>query len=279
MKTILYFLLPLALLGSCSLPQKHEPGSATPARAESALTMATLFTYYAAEYDALCFQAYNVATERLENLKKKYPDKENMAVVLDLDETVLDNSPYQALIIEKDTNYPYMWNEWCNMARAEAVPGVMDFLNYADANGFHIFYLSNRKEKYVLEGTIKNMESLGMPQISKEHYYLRREKSDNNPDPSNKQGRRDEITAQGYEIVLFIGDNLGDFYTDEDEYFARQQQLNSYREDLGRNYIVLPNAMYGNWPSSIGIRGSESMDSLIMVMTGVFDEKPDRPTN
>jgi len=237
---------------------------------DHAQTMATLYNYYADEYKALSYQAYNIAKERVDDVMQKEPKSKNLAIVVDIDETLIDNSPHQALSIKTDSTYPYMWNEWCDLARAKAVPGAVEFLQYADENGFNVFYVSNRKKKYVQESSMNNLKALGFPQVDEEHFLLRLERSEDNPNPSNKQARRDQIMHGGYEIVLLIGDNLGDFYTDEHSQPARAEQLESYRDLFGFKFIILPNAMYGNWPRSIGIKDDASMDSLIIEMTKVF---------
>jgi len=252
----------------------HEKASSeTRSRAisENALTMATLYTYYAHEYRALAYQAFNIARERVDEIRMDDPYNENLAIVVDIDETVLDNSPFEALMIAGDTSYPYMWNEWCELADAGAVPGALEFLQYADSIGFSIFYVSNRKDKYVKEGTMENLTCLGFPQIEAEHFLLRLEKSDENPNPSDKQLRRDGIIVNGYEIVLLIGDNLGDFYMDASENNTRREQLDSFEKAFGHKFIILPNAMYGNWPGSIGATDAASMDSLLLEMVKVFE--------
>jgi 5'-nucleotidase (lipoprotein e(P4) family) len=195
-----------------------------------------------------------------------------MAIVLDIDETLLDNSPHQALMIVSDSNYPYMWNEWCALAKAEVVPGALEFLKYADKKGFQIYYISNRKEKYTREGTLKNLLDKGFPQVRDSHVLLRLERTADNPKPSDKQPRRDIVTANGHDIVLLIGDNLGDFYSDEHDGGLRQAQVDSFKSEFGNKFIILPNAMYGNWPASIGISDAASMDSLLHDMVGAFED-------
>jgi len=264
------YILILLIIGlgacNCGLEEKQE----TTAISEHAQAMATLYHYYADEYRALTYQAYNIAKERIDDIRKADPDNDKLAIVVDIDETVLDNSPHQALMIASDSAYPYMWNEWCDLAMAKPVPGAVEFLQYADEMGFNVFYVSNRKDKYTHEGTLKNLQSLGFPQLSEENIMLRLERTDENPNPSDKQGRRDEITSRGYEIVLLIGDNLGDFYTDEFGQPARSEQLESYRAELGYKFIILPNAMYGNWTGSIGVNSEDSMDSLLLIITKAF---------
>ncbi len=93
------------------------------------------------------------------------------AIVLDLDETVLDNSPHQAMSVKTGKGYPYKWDDWINKAEAEALPGAIDFLKYTESKGVDIYYISNRKTNQ-LDATIKNLERVGAPQATKEHILL-----------------------------------------------------------------------------------------------------------
>jgi len=266
------FILTLLSLSACSFQQNNKPAEDQIPLSDHPQSMAALYNYYAAEYGALSHQAFNIARDRVDDMCIEYPDRNDMAIVVDIDETLLDNSPHQALMIVQDSSYPYMWNEWCDLAGARAVPGALEFLQYANKRGFKIFYVSNRKAKYVKESSMRNLKLLGFPQLQDDHFLLRLEKSENNPNPSDKQDRRDTITANGFEIVLLIGDNLGDFYSDYKGSTERAHQMNSFRESFGRKFVVLPNAMYGNWPGSIGIKDSEGMDSLLKNMVKPFTD-------
>ena len=147
MKKYLFIVL-LLIVGACSCPEKdasHKFASDHPQ------TMASIYNYFADEYRALTYQAFNIAKERIDRISEERPEHDKLAIVVDIDETLLDNSPHQALMILSDSNYPYMWNEWCDLAEAKPIPGAVEFLQYADEKGYHIFYVSNRKEKYVQE--------------------------------------------------------------------------------------------------------------------------------
>lgn len=231
------------------------------------LSMAILYNYYSSEYKALSIQAYKLASNNLRQIAESDKDLAKMAVVVDIDETVLDNSPYQAKAIVDGFSYPAGWNEWCMLAQANPVPGSVEFLNLADKLGFRIFYVSNRKEAFVKEGTHRNLIDKGFPQVSETNLMLREEKSVNNPDPSDKQIRRDAITAMGLEIVMLVGDNIGDFYSDSKDGKERDQLVIDNETFFGSKYIVLPNAMYGNWPAAIGVDGtSESVVAKLKEM-------------
>ena len=271
MKIKILILLLAVIISSCSTCNQEEEATQNSMLSDHSHTMATLYSFYAEEYRGLCYQAYNLAQERVAALHAEYPERKDFAIVVDIDETLLDNSPHQALSIVTDSAYPYMWNEWCNLEKAKAVPGAVEFLQYADELGFNIFYVSNRKDKYVQTSTMNNLKNVGFPQVDESHILLKLELSDENPDPSNKQMRRDLITANGFEIVLLIGDNLGDFYTDEQDHVARSEQLESMKEEFGRKFIILPNAMYGNWANSLGITDPPTIDSLLTDMIPAFN--------
>jgi len=221
-----------------------------------------LYNYYTAEYKALSYQAFNAASDYLELLKFKNPKEKEMAIVLDIDETLLDNSPYQARLYEINASYDSLWNHWCNLAEAKAIPGAVDFLNFADSLGFNIFYISNRKEKYVFESTLKNMKDEGFPQVDSLHFLLRTE-------GNSKENRRMKV-AQNYRVVMLVGDNIGDFYEDTADYQQRDKTVSAMKDDFGRKLIVLPNAIYGNWVESLGLESKADLDSLIAIMTKPF---------
>lgn len=265
MKNTLLLIVLFASLSSC-LPLNKAKDN-TP-REDYSLAMAVLYNQYSAEYKALTIQAFNIAEERLHSIADTAQDISRLAVIVDIDETVLDNSPYQARAIVENFSYPVGWNEWCNEANADAVPGAVYFLKQADSLGFKIFYVSNRKKDDVFEATLNNLVKEGFPQSDKESILLRLAASEDNPDPSNKEARRDLIRQKGYNIVLLAGDNLGDFYTDSGYGYYRDQKVLSSNDDFGSIYIVLPNAMYGNWPYSIGLDGTrEKTISLLQKMT------------
>ena len=124
-------------------------------------TMSVLWYQKAAETKALYLQGYNVATDRLKEILQTPSDKP-YSIVLDLDETVLDNSPYQVQNVKDGTAFnPKDWDVWVKKAAAKAVPGAKDFLQYADQNGVQIYYISDRTTSQV-DDTIKNLEKEGM---------------------------------------------------------------------------------------------------------------------
>lgn len=203
------------------------------------LLYSTLWMQTAAEYRACAYQAYNYATLLLkQDMQKKY-DKPR-AIIVDVDETVIDNSVYEAWQIKDNIKYPEKFDEWINSAEGRAIPGAKEFLNFAADSGYTIFYVSNRKLRH-LAGTRENLEKLGYPFADLDHMLFKDK-------DSSKQPRRDKVMEE-YELVLLMGDNLIDF----SEKFAgttvedRFEAVDKMREEFGNKFVILPNPMHGKW--------------------------------
>ncbi len=208
------------------------------------LMMSVLYQQKSAEYRALSYQAYNIAKIRLDEYLKTRNDSLKPAVVVDIDETVLDNSPWEAKCILENINYPKQWNEWCKSAKAKPLPGAVDFLNYAFSKNVDVFYISNRKEN-LKEATIQNLKTSGFPQVDKEHIFTMRSSE-------NKKERRALVT-KNHHIILLIGDNLSDFSEifEKKSIKKRFAITDSLKREFGNRFIILPNAMYGEWENAI----------------------------
>jgi len=214
---------------------------------------AVLYMQKAAEYRALAFQAYNIARLRLDadldkkNVKKLPKDQRKLprAIVVDIDETVLDNSPAQAFAIKNGRGFNTAdWYAWGDMKKAKAIPGAVDFLNYAVSKGVKIFYVSNRDEVQKA-ATIENLKNVGFNDISSDNVLLRTAES-------GKDARR-AIAGTKHRIVMLIGDNLDDFTSafEKKSVADRFAEVEKARTEFGNRFIVLPNAMYGTWENAI----------------------------
>ncbi len=235
----LWIVLAVAWNFSCSKQEKATAGLSP----NEHLVMATLYTQTAAESRALCYQAFQLARLRLDEALKQKSAK-TPAIVTDIDETLLDNSPYEAYCILSGKSYPTRWKEWVHLAKAKPVPGAREFLTYADQKGVDIFYISNRKQA-LLQSTMKNLKEAGFPQVREAHILLR-------TTTSSKETRRQAVAAT-HEILLLLGDNLNDFaqvfeHKSVDRRFALADSL---RQLFGRKFIVLPNPMYGEWEGAL----------------------------
>ncbi|MBK26277.1 MAG: 5'-nucleotidase, lipoprotein e(P4) family [Halobacteriovorax sp.] len=229
----LWFILFLISAFSCSqISRKSNP--------QGFMVGATLWVQNAAEYRALSYQAFNLAKLRL-NADIQYATRtKKRAVVVDVDETVLDNSPFQAkLIIEGDTYNSENWKEWTNQANARALPGAKEFLNWANKKGVEVFYVTNRKIT-LFDATYKNLKEAGFP-IKKENLLMKTTKK-------TKEPRRKQILAK-HHIVLLMGDTLGDFAEifDGKPLDARATLVDTQKNQWGKKFIVLPNPLYGDW--------------------------------
>jgi len=240
-----YFVFLLALIYSCSAGNKS---TSDPIISELNTTAygkmyASVFMQNAAEYKALCFQAYNTASMKVDQYNlvpgKKY------ALITDIDETVLDNSAYQAHRSILGMGFDQeSWSEWVDMAEADSVPGACSFLKHAKQKGIEIFYITNRAEKE-RSATLKNLRNFGFPDADSIHLFAKQ-------NTSSKEDRRKTVMAN-YEIVLLCGDDLCDFNGLFDKKTSQERNgvVNASIENFGSKYIILPNTIYGNWESAL----------------------------
>ena len=240
--------LALATTSSCIIAVGNDRSVMTPKASPEAMSptlggklYTSAWIQRSAEYKALCHQAYNIATERL--LAATARGGHRWAIVTDIDETIVDNSAnsvHQALKGEDFTQAS--WDKWCDQASAIALAGAVDFFRKADSLGVQIFYISNRDEVN-RAGTLRNLRSLGLPQADDQHLMLR-DASRN----SDKTARRSAVLQQ-YEILMLLGDNLGDFdhVFDSKQEQTREAAVAKLSREFGRRFIVLPNPNYGTW--------------------------------
>lgn len=210
------------------------------------LIMAVAWMQNSAEYRELCYQAYNIALERVETAVKNHKAGDKpLAIVLDADETVIDNSAVEAGLVGTDNAYNSKdWNEWCNAAVALAMPGAAEYLQAVDKLGVEIFYVSNRKLSQV-PATAKNFKALGFPQADAKHMIFK-------DDTGNKMPRFARVMAD-YDVVVFMGDNAGDLPigTYGKGQTDRNALVDAHRAEFGRRFIALPNPSYGDWEAAL----------------------------
>jgi 5'-nucleotidase (lipoprotein e(P4) family) len=210
---------------------------------------AILWTQTSGEARALAYQAFNLARMMLDrDLQANRRSRMRRAIVVDADETVLDNSRFQATLLKNRQNYDaQMWANWVKRAEAEAIPGAVEFLRYAASRGVRVFYITNRNEAEK-EATATNLKKLGFPDVSDRTLLVRTDDK-----TSSKEARR-QIVNTKFRIVLLMGDNLNDFA----EIFSRSKTIadrlaavERNKSQFGKRFIVLPNVMYGDWESAL----------------------------
>jgi len=206
---------------------------------------ALLWQQQAAEYKALCFQAYNIARERVDEAVKN-PSAKPYAIVTDIDETLLDNSPYDAQRAINNLGFTSpTWKVWTAKAVADTVPGAPAFFKYAASKGVQIFYVTNRDEDE-RAGTLKNLQLYNLPDADNEHLLLKLKSS-------SKEDRR-QLVLQNHNVILLCGDNLADFdalYDNKPTIENRAANTAKLMQQFGSKYIVLPNPTYGDFEGAL----------------------------
>jgi acid phosphatase len=192
---------------------------------------------------ALAEKNWTAATEQTGNYQDLPP-----AVVLDLDETAMDNSAYQAGLVTTNGEFsPKNWDAWVKAEKATAVPGAVEFTQYAESKGVKVFYVTNRNADQE-EPTRRNAQALGFPMGGNVDTFLM---SKEKPDWGSAKGTRRAYIAKDYRIVLLFGDNFGDF---SDAYNGseadRLKAFEAAKEHFGRDWLMLANPGYGSFESA-----------------------------
>lgn len=198
---------------------------------------------------ALKKKNWTAAIEQTGRFKKLPP-----AIIVDIDETVLDNSPVQVrFLLEGDGRYnTKQWERWTSEAKARPVTGAVEFLKEAASRGVTVFYVSNRGAKENA-GTKANLEAHGFPVTAEargglgDSVLLREEREGWSGD---KSSRRAAVAAH-YRVILLCGDDLGDFMPARKPREEREKDAAPYMSWFGERWIVLPNPMYGSWEDTL----------------------------
>ena len=275
MSRAMHSLMVLSLLVAAAAMADRADAQAAPAPASTVDATAreqlhaVLWMQQAAEYRVLVQQTYRLATERLATadqpgsaaLEQDAVPAQRLAslppaIILDLDETVLDNSWFQARMLRDRVNYSDpIWDAWVQEAAAPALPGAREYLDAAAQRGVRIFYVTNRECPKVppvsgdpcpaKTATQRNLVRLGLPGAADPaNLLLRRER----PEwaERSKSARRAWI-GERYRIIALVGDDMGDF-VDRRVHAARRDELTPL---FGTRWFLLPNAMYGSWERAV----------------------------
>ncbi|MDQ3205766.1 MAG: 5'-nucleotidase, lipoprotein e(P4) family [Pseudomonadota bacterium] len=233
----------------------------TPASAADDNLNAVLWVQTSAEYRALSLQTFRAAADHLDkalaeqNWDALVPDERGNAatglppaVVMDIDETVLDNSPYQARLIRSGEEYNEVtWAGWVAEKKARPLPGVVEFARAADARGVTLVYISNRAQ-HLNEATIANLRAAGLP-VKDDSVFLGLGTvlPGCEQDGSEKNCRR-RLAGQQYRVLMQFGDQLGDFVqVVSNTAQGRAALLEDYGDWFGERWWMLPNPTYGSW--------------------------------
>lgn len=243
---------------------------------------ATLWYQTSAEFKASAIQTYQTAALQLPHAiaDKNWTALPNqtsnyqqlpLAIIVDIDETILDNSPTAAQAVLLNAGYdPKRWDQWVAMAAAKAVPGAVSFVNKAEAAGVKVLYISNREcEKRAgatdscpqKADTLRNLKTVGIEKIDASQIWL---KSEQQGWSSEKESRR-LLAAKDFRILMSIGDDFGDFLPDVKKNITPEQRsalVDTYQDYWGAKWFVLANPTYGSWQTILKQPNSQYLQSV-----------------
>jgi 5'-nucleotidase (lipoprotein e(P4) family) len=251
-KALILGLLLASISGGAVRAQETPPASD--------LLLATLWTQRAVEYKANALTVFALARIRLDEAladkgwtaapAEQTGDFANLppAVVLDVDETLLDNSKYQVWMMRTNQSFSTKsWNQFCAAQVSTAIPGAVEFTKYADSKGVKVFYVTNRGAE-TEKDTRENMQKLGFPLGGNVDTFLMQGEK---PDWTGAKGTRRAVIAKDYRVLLNIGDNFGDF---DDRYRTSEtDRVKAFEAGIrywGRQWLMLPNPTYGSFDTA-----------------------------
>lgn len=275
----LFTLVPLIafVLGGCAAtrPVAVEPAAAAvtaPAPADSTGPRpddnlnAVAWTQTAIERELITRQVFAVARDRLARAladprwdalpsdeREGRVDTLKPAIIVDIDETMLDNSPYQARLVRDGASYDeFTWAQWCREERAAAVPGALEFARYAAERGVTVFYLSNRARD-LNTATLANLRKLGFPVADHADVFLGLGTALPGCEQNGtEKGCRRRLVARDYRVLMQFGDQIGDFVDVlANTPAGRRQAVEPYLAWVGERWFVLPNPTYGSWEPAL----------------------------
>jgi len=255
------FVLGTVVLISASCAARTSAPAPAAATAAHENLNAVLWMQTSLEYEASALQAFRLAQLQLDAALadpawtaalEQQGDSATLptAVIVDVDETVLDNSYYQARLVRDRAVFTTpAWDAWVAEGRATAVPGAVAFSQYAAKKGVTVFYVSNRTAN-LEEPTRRNLAALGFPLTeSVDTVLVRGERPEWS---ASAKGPRRQFVAGTYRIVMLIGDDLGDFVVDASGTPAERHARAAAQSDWwGRRWIMIPNPTYGSWERAI----------------------------
>lgn len=264
-------LLPLLLLAGCAAaPPRHQAAASANAPAPASVPAdddlnAVVWTQTAVEHDLILREIYRNAREKLAAAladptwnalppDERAADSSNLppAVVLDVDETALDNSPYQARLIRNGHEFDeFSWSQWCRQAEAKPLPGALAFTRYAAAHGVAVFYLSNRAQD-LNTVTLANLRSAGFPVAGDDSFLGLGTFVPGCEQIGSEKGCRRKRIGAHFRVVMQFGDQIGDFVdVIANTPAGRTAAVKAYADWFGERWFVLPNPSYGSWEPAL----------------------------
>ncbi|MDP1967055.1 MAG: HAD family acid phosphatase [Reyranella sp.] len=224
------------------------------------MLLATLWTQRSVEYKGNALTVFALARIRLDEAladknwtaspAEQKADYQNLppAVILDIDETLLDNSRFQVWMLRNNQTFSTKtWNQFCAAQISTAIPGAVEFTKYADSKGVKVFYITNRGAE-TEKDTRENMAKFGFPMGGNVDTFLMQNEK---PEWASAKGTRRAVVTKDYRVLLNIGDNFGDF---DDRYRTsdaeRQKAFEADMAYWGRQWLVIANPTYGSFDTA-----------------------------
>jgi 5'-nucleotidase (lipoprotein e(P4) family) len=250
------YLIILLLYVGCASPDALNQTNKIP--------YAHLWKTNAAEHQANYIQTYNTARDQVINLINENGtviDGKPVAVVMDLDETVVGNSAFLVYLLR--TGQKNVWTEWGvweqnDFGYVPLLPGALNFIKQVEENGITVCYVSNRLEKHRTDN-IKLLIELDIIQNAMEVEGANKIRLLLYTTTSDKQARFDEVETK-FSIIAYVGDELTDFpgYYGLETADEREFLVNQNKDLFGKKYFILPNPIYGPWESYIDLSRYEN---------------------
>lgn len=273
----------------------QAPASASPAAGAPAPVSAddnlnaVLWMQRSEEYRAVAEQTYRAAADRLDAALKQpnwdalVPEERanaarglKPAVVLDVDETVLDNSPYQARLVRDGSEYDEAgWDRWVAEKKARPVPGVVDFARAATEKGVTLLYISNRAV-HLKEATLANLRAVGLPVADDSVFLGLGTVVPGCEQAGSEKNCRRRLAGRNYRVLMQFGDQLGDFVeVTANTPQARSGLLERYHDWFGERWWMLPNPTYGGWePAQFNNDFGQSRQARREAKRAALDDAP-----
>ena len=267
-------LLALALLAGCATtprqPEAAAPVAPTAQTAPAAVAAndnlnAVAWSQTAIEHDLIYLQTYRDAQARLlAALHDRHWDALGKgdrttplkglkpAVILDIDETVLDNSPFAARMVQGNHEYNEAdWAAWCREESARALPGAVEFTRFAAKHGVEVIYISNRARD-LDQATLANLRKAGLPVSGPQSFLGLGTVVDGCEQAGSEKGCRRQLVAQHHRVLMQFGDQIGDFVDVlANTADGRRKAVADYLPWIGTRWFVLPNPTYGSWEPAL----------------------------
>ena len=242
-------MLGLMLAGGACLSSPLADAQACDDKLRNGLLWAVAYKQTAAEFYALCHQAYNLARMRIDlALTQHHPDDRPLAVITDMDNTILHALSYWGHLVNEGKDFfdDAIWDAWVSKNLISAVPGSLDFFNYCRSQNVAVFYVTNRDQgERTFEYALAHLKHLKFPIDGEDKLFVFRDTSDKTP-------ARRQI-EQTHKVVLMLGDNLNDYRRD---YYVkgvdeRRALMERDRNDWGTKFVLVPNPTDGHWVRAI----------------------------